>query len=130
MTDKDWVKVEPVKGEVFDFDKEKSLTGVYIAKEENVGPNASTLYHLESDEGERVSVWGNAVLDSRFSLIKPGMEVKIEYLGKVASQKGGREYRNYEVFYREAPFKKAGNEEELDVDQVSADMEADAAKEK
>ena len=104
-----WQKVET--GEVWDFEKNAQLTGVYVLREENVGPNASNLYHIELENGQRVTVWGNTILDNRFETVDIGLEVKIIYYGMVKSEKTGRSYRNFDLFYRKAAFKKAGGEE-------------------
>ena len=100
-----WQKVE--NSEVWDFEKNPELTGAYVLREENIGPNASNLYHIELENGKRISVWGNTILDNRFELVNIGEEVKIIYLGMEKSEKTGRNYRLFDLYHRPAPFKKA-----------------------
>lgn len=93
----------------WDFKKEgkdAELIGVFTGKETEVGDNESNMYHFEKENGEPVSVWGNAVLDVRLKNIKVGEEVKIIYLGKEKSEKTSRTYHNFDVFHRPAPFSK------------------------
>lgn len=95
-----------------DLGKGTVLQGVYLTKEENVGENQSNIYNIEVTEGELKSVWGCNVLDSKFLGLKPGMEVKLTYLGKVKNDKSGRIYHDFKIEYRKAPF------EELDMDKL------------
>ncbi len=64
------------------------IEGVLVRIQENVGPNNSMLYSLETLEGVK-SVWGATLLDSRMALVKSGSKVKITYKGK-AEAKGGK----------------------------------------
>src|SRR3990167_423589 len=65
----------------------------------NVGPNNSNMYDLETKNGV-IGVWGNAVLNTRMMNIQPGEEVKIVYGGLLKSEKSGRSYHSFNVFYR------------------------------
>ena len=60
------------------------------------------MYSLEVAPGKSVGVWGSTVLDGKMNAVKVGQQVKIVYLGKV-SPEGGREYKQYEVFFKDAP---------------------------
>lgn len=79
------------------------IVGLLVRKEENVGPNNSRMYYLESpDTHLEVSVWGTTALDNQMSRVKIGEEVKIVYLGLVASTKrAGAKYKNFKVYHRE-----------------------------
>lgn len=91
-------------GETWDY---KSLgagaefEGLYLGKDTDVGPNNSTMYHFDVNGGQ-VSVWGNAILDTRMKNVKPdGVEmVKIIYKGKVKSEKTKREYNDFQLFHK------------------------------
>lgn len=93
---KKWKKIEA--NPTWEFDKEKEITGVYLYREENVGPNNSNLYSLERSNGSIVGIWGNTMLDDRFKSLKFGQEIKIVYLGKIKSEKSNREYNNFEIY--------------------------------
>ncbi|MCB1712871.1 MAG: hypothetical protein KDH96_10440 [Candidatus Riesia sp.] len=85
---------------VHDFSKEPVLQGVLIDIREGVGKNNSTIYAIQKSDGEKVSVWGNAIIDTRLKN-KLNYTVGLEYLGKEKSEKSGREYHNFNVFYKE-----------------------------
>lgn len=112
-TNENWQKVETTAA--WDFEKNSEVAGTYVLREEEVGPNASNLYHLELEDGKRVSIWGNTILDNRFELVDLGSEVKIVYLGMEKSEKTGRSYRNFDLYYRKPAFKKVGEEEKTAV---------------
>ena len=97
MPDK-WKKVE--MSPTWDYEKDKEFVGLFVSKQENVGPNASNLYDFELPDHTIMSVWGNTLLDTRFKNLKFGEEVKIVYLGKVKSEKTGREYHNFDVYHQ------------------------------
>lgn len=96
----DWQKVE--KTPTWDYENEKELVGIYLSKEENVGPNGSNIYNFRKSDGLVIGVWGNTILDDRFKSIKIGEEVKVVYLGRAKSEKTGREYHGFDVFHRPA----------------------------
>lgn len=93
-----WRKVEMTP--IWDFSKNKELIGIYLSREEGVGPNESVLYTFETENGEIVGIWGNSVVEDKLKFVAVGAEVKIVYLGKATSEKSGREYRNFEVFFK------------------------------
>lgn len=94
----DWEKVE--MSPTWDYENEKELVGVYLAKEVEVGPNKSNLYSFKKADESIIGVWGNTILDNRFKGISFGEEVKLVYLGKEKSEKTNREYHNFDVFHR------------------------------
>lgn len=75
------------------------LIGRYIKRRSSVGPNNSNVYTLKPDGGEEIGVWGSTVIDGRFSEIPVGSLVGIEYVGKVKSQSGRSEYKDYDIEY-------------------------------
>lgn len=96
----EWKKVEMAP--THDFEKEPEFIGVFISKDENVGPNASTLYNFEQKGGVNVAVWGSTVLDTRLKNVKEGEEVKIIYKGLTENPKRGQKpAKLYDVFHRE-----------------------------
>lgn len=97
MTDNEWTEIG---GETNSetWDRTGSITGQYIAKQTNVGKNASNMYTLKTDKGN-VGVWGSTVLDSKFESIPVNSLVKIESLGIPA----GKNYYDYKVFTKPAP---------------------------
>lgn len=96
----DWVKVGSNQNETWDYTQDEEIEGTLVAKEENVGPNNSKMYNITKAEGKTIGVWGNTMLDDKFKGIEVGEEVKITYLGKVKSDKTGREYHNFEVYHK------------------------------
>jgi len=102
--DNEWIKVEGITqndATMWEYENEDdTLSGVYKGRKENVGPNGSNIYYVETkDEGVK-SFWSSALLDDRFKNIQEGDEVKLVYKGKQKSEKTGRSYHNFEVFYR------------------------------
>lgn len=92
-------KMEP--GDVWDFEKDKVMRGVFLDKEEGVGPNNSNLYNFEVEGGRKVAVWGSTIIDTRLKNVVMGEEVVIVYHGKVPSEKRkGSEYKNFEVYHK------------------------------
>lgn len=81
----------------WEFIKDKELVGQLIAKEENVGPNASKLYTVKKQDGSLISVWGSTVLDKRFALIEPGSLIQVKYKGMITNEKSGRSYHDFFV---------------------------------
>lgn len=96
-----WKEAQELAGRIWDFETDKELIGLYVSHEEKVGPNESHMYTIELQGGERVSVWGNTVLDGKFKVVPMGAEVKINYLGKVNNPKTNRQYKNFTLFYRQ-----------------------------
>ena len=96
----DWKKVEMSPSH--DFEKEKEVEGVLTNVQQDVGPNASTLYELEKTNGENIAIWGSTVLDSRMKNVKIGEELKIKFLGLAKESKTGQNpAKLFEVFHRE-----------------------------
>jgi len=85
---------------IWDKENEPVLEGKLVKIEQNVGPNESTLYTLEKDDGHEIKVWGSTVLDDRFLGVPVGTYVRVNYEGKVKSAKG-TSYHNYKVFIDE-----------------------------
>ena len=95
MADK-WQEVE--LSDLHNFDTEGALIGTFNGFEDKVGPNESKLYHFKRDDGKDVSVWGSAVIDSRFSKIAVGSRVKIDFTGKKTNPKTQRTFNEFKVF--------------------------------
>ena len=100
MNGEDWNKVETeIWGPENGGDE---ISGVYLGVEHDVGENKSNLYTLEVEDGKTVAFWGSKVLDGKMSVVKIGQLVKVIFLGKV-SPEGGREYKDFDVFFKFAP---------------------------
>ena len=106
MTD-DWVEIGA--GQAWDYTTEKELTGIYVGREENVGPNNSVLYQIEKEDGEVIGVWNNTVLGDKFQNIGIGDKVKIVYLG-MSESKNGKEYHGFKVFHKKGKVQEAVSE--------------------
>jgi hypothetical protein len=101
-----WDEVSEVGGTPYwklsDLKPGDSIVGLYLETLDGVGQFQSTvavLERLDNHAGEKWYVTLNSVLMTKFNQIKPGGEfvVRIEYLGKVKGEKGGREYNNFKV---------------------------------
>lgn len=77
-----------------------TIQGTLKTTKTNVGVNNSNIYIIQVDgEDEPTSVWGSAVLDSKFQEIPEGSLVKIEFLGRVKG-KSPQPYKDYKVLYK------------------------------
>ena len=74
-----------------------NIVGVLLGKEIDVGVNKSSIYSLQTEDGEIVSVWGSSVIDPRLKNAEVGTVVKITFLGEQLSEKSGRTYKDYDV---------------------------------
>jgi hypothetical protein len=90
-TDSNW----PEKGQQLRVGD--SIEGRYVAKKTNVGINKSNIYVLETNEGQKVGVWGGTVLDNKFQSIAIGKMVAIEYVGDRQGKSGGKPYHDFKV---------------------------------
>lgn len=82
-----------------DFEKEKTVAGFLRRIEENTGEFGSTLYTLETETGERISVWGNKIMDDQLATVPMNTWVQIEFTGIKKTKKGNREYKDFEVLF-------------------------------
>lgn len=109
------------------WDGLKTIEGQYINKKTNVGPNSSNMYVLNVN-GKSVGVWGSTVIDSKFESVPVGVIVKIEPQG-LAKGKSGKEYKDYKVFFKAAPFQEAKTISAADdlppVDQIEEPLDLD-----
>lgn len=77
---------EEVNPSVWKYTKDGDfIEGELLRVQEDVGPNESKLYSIDTPEGVK-NVWGATVLDERMALVKVGDKVKITYKG-VSEQK-------------------------------------------
>lgn len=98
----DWRKTGQTDGEIWNgkdsnLKENDELEGRYIDKEINVGPNKSNLYHIETDDGTVVKVWGSTVIDGNMDEIARGKYVRIVYNG-LKKGKTGKEYKSYTIW--------------------------------
>lgn len=80
-----------------------TVEGKLVRKLENVGANSSNMYYLEQEaansETLTISVWGSAVLDTKFEEIPMQSMIKIEFLGNVKG-KSPKPYKDFKVLYK------------------------------
>jgi hypothetical protein len=69
------------------------IEGKYIEKKENLGPNKSNAYLLQTDEGVFL-VWGTAILDDRMNAVNIGDFIRVTYKGTNKNGKG----QNVKIF--------------------------------
>lgn len=86
-------------GSSWNFEKAKELEGEFVGTKTGQGDYNSNVHTIkEMTTGELVSVWGNTVLDNRFSKISTGTRVRIEYLGmKDSPNRAGKQYKDFQV---------------------------------
>lgn len=58
------------------------VLGYYVKKEDGVGKHGSTVHQLESEEGIKISIWGDTVLNAHFDKVKLGSFVKVKWEGR------------------------------------------------
>lgn len=93
------------------------VEGTLDAIKHDVGPNKSTVYEIETEKNGRLAVWGGlTALDNGLAEVEVGQLVRIEHKGLAKTKDGKNEFRNFEVFYKDAPMKKAGVKEEEPAD--------------
>ena len=104
MTDDKWKKVnDDSASEFWKVEKEgDEISGVYINKRENVGPNKSVVYTLKKEDGEFVNVWGTTVMDGHLSKVAVGSEIKIVYTGTLPNKQGNRTFKTFDIFVSDA----------------------------
>lgn len=105
-----WTEVTMTETDMHDFESDKILTGILTEIKRNVGANDSNIYVVQTDK-ELTSFWGSSVLDNKLKDVFPGQEVRVTYLGKVKSEKTGREYKDFKVEYRSPEAKKVDKPE-------------------
>ena len=72
------------------------IEGLLVRVQENVGPNNSRLYSLETPEGVK-NVWGATLLDSRMAFVKVGDKVRITYKGLAEAKFGKKPAKIFKV---------------------------------
>lgn len=83
---------------VWDFEESGNLVGVFTGTDTiNAKGKDRSLHSFEVD-GETVTVWGTAILDSRLSDVEPGSRVKIEKPGTKVATKSGHQAWEFKVF--------------------------------
>lgn len=88
---------------VWDYEAEgvnSEFLGIYKQMKDNVGPNNSKIYTFQKQDGTFAAVWGSTVVDGRMMEVPLGYVTKFIYLGKKMGEKGGREYHNFDIFYK------------------------------
>lgn len=91
-------KTWPSKGE--ELKTGDSVEGEFVEKIEGIGENNSSVYVLKTKDNELIGVWNSTVLDTKFSNLKGGQRVGVEYLGEKKGQTG-RTYKDFFVGVKE-----------------------------
>lgn len=100
-TNEEWQQVGGDMNEVWDFEANNTLEGLYIEKKEGVGENRSTVYTIENaKDNKKYDMWGSTVIDNKMKAVDEGNEVRIVFKGIQKSEKSNREYKDYEIFQR------------------------------
>ena len=91
-----WKEIVPDQLDVWTPAEGDTIEGNVINCEV-AGPNNSNLYTLVKEDGTKIKIWGNSLLDSRLGTVGKKDFVKIEYHGKKVSEKTKRSYHDYTV---------------------------------
>lgn len=109
-------KWQPQRNPVWEKKENTTLEGVYTKKKEVITENGTTyLYTIDTGGGKLVDIWGDKMLNDFFEAMKFGTKVKITYLGKKKSKRGGRKYNAYTFEYDDST---AVEETELTAEEV------------
>jgi len=76
--------------------EEDSIEGIFVKAEHDVGPQKSTLYHLEVEE-KPMLFWGSTILDQRMVWVKSGDKIKVTYKGLAEKQPGKNPAKIFKV---------------------------------
>lgn len=86
-----------IEPNVWKFENEgDEIIGTLLRVEEDKGKYKSRIYHLETEDGKQLSVFGSTVLNDKMSYISIGNKIKIVFKGKVQGKDS--EYNDFEVF--------------------------------
>ena len=72
------------------------IEGVVVRVQNDIGPNKSKLYSIETPNGLK-SVWWATLLDSRMALVCVGAKVKKTYKGKAEATAGKNPAKIFKV---------------------------------
>lgn len=78
-----------------DFEKNKVIQGVLVEKRNNVGPNQSKLFVVETKGGVKESIWGSAVLNN-IDTLPIGSMIRVTFLGREKGKRGVY-FKNYDI---------------------------------
>jgi len=88
---------KPIEPNVWKFENEgDEVVGTLLRVEEDKGKYKSRIFHIETEDGKQLSVFGSAVLNDKMSYISLGDKIKIVFRGKVQGKEA--EYNDFEVF--------------------------------
>jgi len=73
------------------------IQGRYCGTVAKVGENESNVHIIESS-GERLGIWGSAVLDKRMNSVNLGADVMVIFHSLETSERSGREYKDFKVY--------------------------------
>ena len=73
------------------------ISGKYRGSVGKIGENESNVHIFEVD-GERIGVWGSAVLDKRMTSVKHDADVMVVLQGREVSEATGRMYKDFKVY--------------------------------
>jgi hypothetical protein len=92
-----WHEITNTGNITWDANETPEITGVLRQIKQDVGPNHSIVYVLETSEGE-VDIWGTTVLDQNLPKVSIGTRLKIKYLGEQLNPASNRTYKSFKVW--------------------------------
>lgn len=72
------------------------IIGVLLRVEDEAGKYKSKVYHLETEDGKQLSIFGSAVLKDKLGYISIGDKIKIVFKGEVEGKDS--KYKDFEVY--------------------------------
>lgn len=87
-----------------DFDKQDTIVGTFLGTEEKTIKGKDRVLHTVEVDGEPVTLWGTAILDSRLSEVEPNTRVKIVRRGKVPTKSGNQAW-DFSVYVARSAFR-------------------------
>lgn len=82
----------------WNFEEQGDLIGVYEGSKEVGTKNGDRTLHTFDVDGEEITVWGTAILDSRLSDVEEGQRVKVVKTGDKITTKSGHKAWEFKVF--------------------------------
>lgn len=93
-------KYVPQRNPTFERKPNATLEGVYVERREVFTDNGqANLYTIEQAGGSKIDMWGDKMTDDFFKNMMIGTMVKVTYLGKEKTKKGGKTYHSYTFEY-------------------------------
>lgn len=82
---------------VWDFEEQGDLVGVFNGTKTITAKGKDRSLHSFDVDGDEVTVWGTAILDSRLADVEPGSRTKVQKPGTKVATKSGHQAWEFKV---------------------------------